>query len=117
MKAEGVVQLAALLVTVALASAVFADRLPGEYYNELHLGYETPHTPWAKPLAGGQVRAFFIAPTHAAREVAELAQRLDMQVGGRDWQSNTAGSELRSWQSIKSGSGGGRWAGTAGALW
>lgn len=70
--------LAALLVTPAATLA----RLPGEYYNEFHLGYVTPHTPWGKPLAGGKVRAFFIAPTHAAREVTELAQRLDIEVGG-----------------------------------
>ena len=100
MKRTSVVSWALVAVLLALASGAVADRLPGEYYNEFHLGYATPHTAWAKPLAGGKVRAFFIAPTHAAREVAELAQRLDMQVGGRDSQSNTAGLELRSWQSI-----------------
>lgn len=63
-------------------SAHAAGRLPGSYYNDFHFGYETPHTKWAKPLAQGPVRVFFIAPTHAAREITELAQRLDMQAGG-----------------------------------
>lgn len=63
-------------------SPACAQRLPGDYYNEFHLGYETPHTAWAKPLAGGKVRAFFVAPTHAAREVTELAERLDLVVAG-----------------------------------
>ena len=71
-----------VLAGMLAAPAATLARLPGEYYNEFHLGYVTPHTPWGKPLAGGKVRAFFIAPTHAAREVTELAQRLDIEVGG-----------------------------------
>lgn len=72
---------AASVATLAASSAA-AQRLPGDYYNEFHFGYPTPHTPWGKPLAGGKLRVFFIAPTHAAREVTEIAQRLDMEVGG-----------------------------------
>ncbi|MCE5237920.1 hypothetical protein LLH23_05455 [bacterium] len=71
---------AVLLSCLTLAQA--AARLPGSYYNDFQFGYETPHTKWARPLAGGKVRAFFIAPTHTAREVAELAQRLDLEPGG-----------------------------------
>ncbi len=82
MKLVSVRSLVLVALPLALASGALGERLPGEYYNEFHLGYETPHTSWAKPLAGGKVRAFFIAPTHAAREVTELAERLDMQVGG-----------------------------------
>ena len=67
-----------------------AGRLPGAYYNEYHFKYETPHTPWAKPYAQGKLRVFIIAPTHAAREVTELAQRLDCEVGGET--SITSGS-------------------------
>jgi hypothetical protein len=70
------------LLVVAGVAPAGADRLPGEYYNEMHFDLQTPHTPWGKPLAGGPVRAFFLAPAHAAREVTELAQRLDMQVSG-----------------------------------
>ncbi len=38
----------------------------------------TPHIPWAKPLAGGPVRALFITHRNALREVVEIAQRLQM---------------------------------------
>ena len=77
-----------LLAVTRLAGA--AGRLPGDYYNEYHFKYETPHTRWAKPYAKGKVRVFIIAPTHAAREVTELAQRLDCEVGGET--SLTSGS-------------------------
>ncbi len=69
-------------ILLMACSAYAAGRLPGSYYNDFHFGYETPHTKWAKPLAQGPVRVFFIAPTHAAREITELAQRLDVQAGG-----------------------------------
>ena len=59
-----------------------AGRLPGEAVNEFHTGYPTPHIPWAKPYAPGRIKAFFIAPFTAAREVTELAQRLDLEVRG-----------------------------------
>ena len=49
-------------------------------------GRATPHTPWARPLAGGPVRAYaFVGVksegmnTHA-REIAEMAQRLDLDL-------------------------------------
>ena len=49
-------------------------------------GIETPHTPWARPLAGGPVRAYaFVGVktegmnTHA-REIAELAQRVELDL-------------------------------------
>jgi len=84
---------AALTLAVVMLPC-FAARLPGDYYNEYHFKYETPHTAWAKPLAGGKVKAFFIAPTHAAREVTELAERLDLEVGGETAMSwNALGQE------------------------
>jgi len=68
---------------LGVAAVVFAgDRLPGEYMNEFHTGYTTAHIPWAKPYVGGRTRAFFIAPWTAAREVTELAQRLDLELHG-----------------------------------
>lgn len=72
----------ATLVSILAVGFSQAQRLPGEYYNEFHFGYETPHSDWATPLAGGKLCAFFIAPTHAARDVTELAQRLDLEPGG-----------------------------------
>ena len=40
---------------------------------------ETPHTAWAKPLAGGPVKILCITEGRRAREIAELAQRLDLE--------------------------------------
>lgn len=36
--------------------------------------------PWGNPLAGGAVRALFIAPRFALRDAAELAHRLEMRM-------------------------------------
>ena len=47
------------------------DRLPGTL--------QTSHTPWARPLSGGQLEALFICPYNNSREVVELAQRLDVR--------------------------------------
>lgn len=46
------------------------DRLPGTLV--------TPHTPWSKPLPGGGLKAIIIVQDRGAREVVELAQRLDL---------------------------------------
>ncbi|MBC7286676.1 MAG: hypothetical protein H5T86_01250, partial [Armatimonadetes bacterium] len=71
---------AALLLS---ASLTWAARLPGEYLHEYTLEYITPHEPWAKSWAGGKLRAFFITPFNgAAREVAEVWQRADLEVFG-----------------------------------
>jgi len=72
-----------LLVTLCaalLAATVSAqDKHPGEYLNVIHTDYETPHVTWAKPYAGGPLRALFIVPRRqAARDVVELRQRMDL---------------------------------------
>ncbi len=45
------------------------------------LDYVTPHVRWAKPLPGGPIKALFFmnARSMGSREVAEMAQRLDLQ--------------------------------------
>jgi len=53
-----------------LASDQAYDRLTGTLVTE--------HTQWAKPLSGGRLRVFIIIQDRASRQVAELAQRLDM---------------------------------------
>ena len=40
----------------------------------------TPHLEWAKPLAGGKIRMMALAPYSAYREIAELAQRIDVDI-------------------------------------
>lgn len=55
-------------------------KIDGDYLYKLTMDYETPHTKWAKPLAGGPIKALFIAPFGIpAREIVELAQRLDLK--------------------------------------
>lgn len=75
---------AILLLCLALSDVktTFAQKLPGDYMNEMWTGYTTPHILWAKPYSKGKIKAFFIAPFTSAREVAELAQRLDLEVFG-----------------------------------
>ena len=55
------------------ARYLFSDR-----YHQLGNDYVTPHIRWAKPLAGGSVRALVIAKRWAHRETVELAQRLSL---------------------------------------
>lgn len=47
---------------------------------ELRLSEElvTPHTAWMKPYASGKPRVFFLVDLRYAREVVELAQRMDL---------------------------------------
>ena len=79
---------AACLALVAACCPACLAGLRGEYMNEMGTGYETPHVKWAKPYVRGRIRAFFIAPYTAAREVAEIAQRLDMDVAGESTYSD-----------------------------
>ncbi len=47
-------------------------------FHEVSLEVVTPHLPFARPLAGGPIKALFIAPRACHRDTAELAQRLDL---------------------------------------
>jgi len=40
---------------------------------------ETPHIKWAKPYAGGKVKALFIIPYNHQRDAVEMYQRLDLE--------------------------------------
>ncbi len=76
------------LVTAALATAMAAaagelcaagGKLDGSYLHNVTMKVETAHLDWAKPLAGGPVKALLLSPRNlAAREIVELAQRLDL---------------------------------------
>lgn len=61
----------------------FQPDQPGEIRNPDALrpstSVVTPHTPWARENAAGTLKALFVAPRGALREVAELAQRLDLE--------------------------------------
>ena len=53
-----------------------------ELQHTLSTDFATPHTPWAKPFAGGKLKAVFFANwsenSTDAREIIELMQRLDL---------------------------------------
>ncbi|MBN1348309.1 beta-galactosidase trimerization domain-containing protein [candidate division KSB1 bacterium] len=53
-----------------------------EIEHELSLAFETPHTKWAKPYAGGKIRTLFITTQFQGciytREIIELLQRFDL---------------------------------------
>ena len=71
-----------LLIVLSTATA-FAESIGplmdfGENYNTLSNEIVTPHVPWANPLPGGPIRAFFLVPRDSAREVVELTQRVQM---------------------------------------
>lgn len=64
------------LIGVARSALAAHD---GTYLAKVTTEYVTPHLSWAKPLAGGPIKVLFIVPRNiAAREVVELAQRLDL---------------------------------------
>ena len=46
---------------------------------------ETPHIKWAKPLKNGKIRVLALTPFPSWRELAELAQRLDIELTSMVW--------------------------------
>ena len=71
-----------LVPTTAHAGRRRVDPKHLEDEHELSMQVVTPHTPWAKPYAGGQVRALFFAARRngftKARHIVELMQRFDL---------------------------------------
>ena len=56
-------------------------------YGIISNAYETPHVRWARPYAGGEVKALVMAPMWSQRETVELAQRLSLDYTA--WMSET----------------------------
>ncbi|MBN1808806.1 MAG: beta-galactosidase [Planctomycetes bacterium] len=71
----------AVLLT-AEQKAGLAEKEKAKYW--LDISMESPHVKWAKPLAGGKPKVLLLA--NEFRQVAELAQRLDM-----DWHTAPPG--------------------------
>ncbi|OGV78233.1 MAG: hypothetical protein A3K19_04760 [Lentisphaerae bacterium RIFOXYB12_FULL_65_16] len=70
--------LMALAVSLAVLPSLAFKPIPYEKeFYEVSGAIETPHVAWAKPLAGGPVRALVIAPWGCHRHTVELGQRLD----------------------------------------
>jgi len=48
--------------------------------HEISTALVTPHVPWARPFAGGRIRALVLMDDMNCREAVELAQRLDLEL-------------------------------------
>ncbi len=70
----------------AIAGPSMPSRNEIEEANSLEGAFETPHTKWAKPYAGGRIRVLVVAQLHTdanllpLRRAVELAQRFDIDV-------------------------------------
>lgn len=50
----------------------------GRWDVDYSLDLETPHVKWARPLKGGPIKSYSVAPVRDGRGIVELAQRLDL---------------------------------------
>ena len=88
---------AVLLPATIRATPPYGD--PNQPYDRLPGTLETPHIKWARPLAGGPIKALFILPYGDSREVVEIAQRLQldytviMNAGHTAWENGYAEGE------------------------
>ena len=75
----------AVLLACALGRAQDAEEL--ELDHTLSMGFETPHTKWAKPYAGGTLRVLLFCNGRGTvpREGVELMQRFDMKIDAVFW--------------------------------
>ena len=89
----------AILLGLAVAPAIRAGQLEEEH--ELSMEFVTPHTKWAKPYAGGKIRALFFCRGGwygmgtEAREIIELMQGFDIEADAVYWGHPKGG--LRGW--------------------
>lgn len=65
------------LILMGCITALPAYQMTEPFYT-LTEDYVSPHIPWAKPYASGKIRALFVVPRGTAREIIEVAQRLDL---------------------------------------
>lgn len=74
--------------------------------HQLSLAFETPHTKWAKPYAGGKVRALFFLDIGycgtVPRQVIELKQRFDLEAEAVYW-ANIIDSPKYHWHGDEAG--------------
>ena len=79
-----VLHLSVVLLVAVSARAYENSTREVEQWSTLSDKFETPHTPWARPYAGGKLRVlYFVASPEQGmqtrvREAVELRQRLDM---------------------------------------
>lgn len=68
--------LATLLATGASALPHYGDE--NQAYDRIPGKLVTPHIPWARPLAGGPVKALVVLPYNMTRESEELKERISL---------------------------------------
>jgi len=65
---------------LALAPAAAAGETdPYAGFHDVTLETPSPHVAWGKPLDGGAIDVLFVAPRFTLRDIAELAQRLELK--------------------------------------
>ena len=70
-----------VMLLALLTPALCYSRHDGAYLNVLDLRLATPHEEWGRPCARGRLKVLFVTGhTGAPRDVAELAERFDMDV-------------------------------------
>ena len=55
-----------------------AQKMDGDKFHNLTMGFQTPHLDWAKELSGGRLNALFVISLDDSRHVVEAAQRMDV---------------------------------------
>jgi len=68
-----------LVLPLMLMTGTAQSKHEGSYLNDIDTDYVTPHLNWGRPLSGGSIKAFFVVPRRAAREVVEIWQRMDLK--------------------------------------
>ncbi|NOY81197.1 MAG: hypothetical protein GXP31_09355, partial [Kiritimatiellaeota bacterium] len=56
------------------------ETAPGKPEHGISTAVVTPHVPWARPFAGGRIRALVLMDDMNCREAVELAERIDLDL-------------------------------------
>ncbi len=68
-----------LVALLGMSTLAANTRMDGEFLHEVTSEFATPHQEWAATFQEGTIKALFITPRRfGAREVVELAQRIDL---------------------------------------
>ncbi|MFA6714936.1 MAG: hypothetical protein WCS27_06130, partial [Victivallaceae bacterium] len=80
---EKIVQVGNLKTPVKLTSKakkIRSSKNKESWDMNLSEDFVTPHYEWAKPFSSGKLDALFLLPVKGARDVVELAQRMDLNI-------------------------------------
>jgi hypothetical protein len=87
-----------LFMMITVASAASPDLQELEIDHALTFDFQTPHTKWAKPYAGGKTRVLFFTDGTGTdpRECVELMQRFEIEARAVFW-ANIGDTDRKSW--------------------